>query len=295
MELHQLRYLRAVVRRGSVTAAAEEQHVAQPSISKQIRLLERELGVPLFHRVGRHVVPTQAALELADCASRVLDDLQSTAAAIAGPGSRRGGTLHICATETVANHLLPPALTRLREESPEASIRVEMLGTDDILARVLADEVDFGIVVLPLVDSRLEAFHLLTEDVLVAMPPDHAASPLGVYPLKSALLDPQLLLSMPGQGLRAQVDAAAVTLSVELHPRIELRSQQAILAMVAAGGGIALAPRMSVEGRDDIVARPLDPPLTREVGWVRRRGRHLAAIGVQLLALIQQPASAAGP
>ena len=66
MELHQLRYLRAVVRTGSVTAAAEAEHVAQPSVSKQMRLLERELGVPLFHRVGRRVVPTDAAVELAE-------------------------------------------------------------------------------------------------------------------------------------------------------------------------------------------------------------------------------------
>ena len=79
MELHQLRYLRAVVRTGSVTAAAEAEHVAQPSISKQMRLLELELGVPLFHRVGRRVVATEAAVELAECAGRVLDDLASTA------------------------------------------------------------------------------------------------------------------------------------------------------------------------------------------------------------------------
>jgi DNA-binding transcriptional LysR family regulator len=86
MELHQLRYLRAVIRTGSVTLAAEAEHVAQPSVSKQMRLLERELGVPLFHRVGRRVIPTEAAIELADCADRVFDDLSATAAAIAGPG-----------------------------------------------------------------------------------------------------------------------------------------------------------------------------------------------------------------
>ncbi len=85
MELHQLRYLRAVVRSGSVTAAAEAEFVAQPSVSKQLRLLERELGVPLFHRVGRKVVATDAALALADCADRVFDDLAATVAAVSGP------------------------------------------------------------------------------------------------------------------------------------------------------------------------------------------------------------------
>src|SRR5262249_45786439 len=64
MELHQLEYLRAVVRAGSVTRAAEEGHVSQPAISKQVRLLEQELGVALFHRVGRRVLPTEAGLLL---------------------------------------------------------------------------------------------------------------------------------------------------------------------------------------------------------------------------------------
>jgi len=84
MELHQLRYLRAVVRAGGVTRAAEAEHVAQPSISKQIRVLESELGTPLFHRVGRGVLPTDAGLLLAECAERMLDDLAATTSAIAG-------------------------------------------------------------------------------------------------------------------------------------------------------------------------------------------------------------------
>ena len=99
MELHQLRYLRAVVRTGSVTLGAAAEHVAQPSVSRQLRLLEAELGVPLFHRVGRRVVPSAAGLAMAECAGRVLEDLAATASALAGPGA--GGPLAICATETV--------------------------------------------------------------------------------------------------------------------------------------------------------------------------------------------------
>src|ERR1700730_2423203 len=126
MELHQLRYLRAVLRSRSVTAAAAFEHVAQPSISKQIHPLEGELGVPLFHRVGRRVVPTDAALRLVDCADRVLDDIAATAAALTGPESEVGGSVRVCATETLVNFLMPSALSRLRQELPAASVRVEM-------------------------------------------------------------------------------------------------------------------------------------------------------------------------
>lgn len=286
MELHQLRYLRAVVRSGSVTAAAEAEFVAQPSVSKQLRLLERELGVPLFHRVGRKVVATDAALALADCADRVFDDLAATVAAVSGPESVRGGTLRMCATETVTDHLLPPALTELTRLYPECHVRVEMLGTDDGIAKVLADEVDLAIVALPLADSRLDIHLLLEEEVLLAVPRGHPWAEWKRVPMEEVLAEPGLLLSMPGHGLRALVDDASRRAGIEAAGHIELRSQAALLAMVAAGGGVAFAPRMTVEGRTDVAAVPVEPALSRQVGWVRRRGRHLPAIGVELLRLV---------
>jgi len=286
MELHHLRYLRAVVRTGSVTAAAEAEYVAQPSVSKQLRALERELGVPLFHRVGRKVLPTDAAVALADCADRVFDEIAATLAAVSGPDSALGGSLRMCATETVTDNLLPPALAELRLRYPRCHILVEMLGTDDAIERILADEFDLAIVVLPLFDSRLEVQPLLTEEIMLAVGRDHRWAREGRGALRDALAEPNLLLSMPGLGLRAMVDEAARDAGIELQTTFEIRSQQAILALVASGGGIALSPRMSVEGRDDVVALALDPPLQREVGWIRRKGRHLPRIAEELLALL---------
>lgn len=283
MELAQLRYLRAVVRTGTVTAAAEVEHVSQPSISKQIRALERELNVALFHRVGRRVVPTDAGRELADCAGRVFDDLASTAASIAGFAQGSTGAVRIAATETVADHLLPSVLAELVAKWPQARIRVEMLGTDDCVARVVADEVDFAIVALPLADSRLEIEVLFEEDVVCALPPRHPWASRRRVPVRDMLTAPGLLLSMPGHGLRTQVDELARQLGVQVQPHIELRSQQAILAMVASGGGIALTPRIAIKGRTDIAVRPCAPALTRQVGWVRRRGRHIPPLGTSLI------------
>jgi len=288
MQLHQLRYLRAVIRTGSVTAAAQSEHVAQPSISKQLRLLEHELATPLFHRVGRRVVPTEAALTLADCADRVFDDLAATTSLIADPAGAVGGTLRLCATETLTDNLLPTALSVIRAESPAARIRVEMLGTDDAIARVVADEFDLALLVLPLRDSRLEVHPLRTEPILLAVAPSHPwAAARAAVPIQEALSAPGLLFSMPGHGLRSQVEAVANARGIALEARIELRSVQALLAMVAAEGGIAFVPAMSLAGRTDVVGLPLDPPLDREVGWVRRPGRHLPLIGLRLLSLLR--------
>lgn len=286
MELHHLRYLRAVVRTGSVTAAAEAEFVAQPSVSKQLRMLEQELGLPLFHRVGRKVVPTEAAIALANCADRVFDEIAATVAAISGPESARGGSLRMCATETITDNLLPPALATLRQRYPAARIRVEMLGTDDAIRRILADEFDLAVVVLPVADSRLEVTPLLSEEVLLAVPLSHPWALRKSVSLEEALSQPGLLLSMPGLGLRSMVDAAALEQGMQLETNVELRSQQAILALVASGGGVAFSPRMSLTKRADVAAIALEPSLGREVGWIRRRGRHLPQIATELLGLL---------
>ena len=287
MELHHLRYLRAVVRTGSVTAAAESEFVAQPSVSKQLRALEVELGVPLFHRVGRKVVATEAAIALADCADRVFDEIAATLATISGPDSALGGSVRMCATETISDHLLPGALAELRRRFPRCHIVVEMLGTDDAIQRVLADEFDLAVVVMPLVDSRLDVETLFSEDVLLAVDGAHRWAKQTSVPVSEALGEPNLLLSMPGLGLRAMVEEAAHAAGIALNTTFELRSQQAILALVSGGAGIALAPRMSVARREDVVALPLVPPLSREIGWVKRKGRHLPRIAEELLGLLR--------
>jgi len=288
MELHQLRYLRAVVRSGSVTIAAETEFVSQPSVSKQLRLLEKEFGVPLFHRVGRRVIATEAGEALADCADRIFDDLSATVASVSGPDSVSGGTLRMCATETVVDNLLPPALTKLRAQYPRSHIRIEMLGTGDAVTQVLANEVDLAIVALPLADIRLEVNVLLEEDVLLAVPRQHPWAKRAFVTMNEVLKEPGLLLSMPGHGLRALVDEASQRLGIRPVQGLELRSQAALLAMVSEGGGVAFAPRMTVAGRKDVVALQLLPGLTRQVGWTRRRGRHLPAIGAELLRLLSE-------
>jgi DNA-binding transcriptional LysR family regulator len=289
LELHQLRYLRAVVRSGSVTRAAELEHIAQPSVSRQLKLLERELGVPLFHRVGRGVLPTDAALELADLADRLFDDLAATTTAITARDDRAPATLRICATETVADHLLPPALTEILPAYPNVAVSVEMLGTVDAVQRVLADEADLAIVVLPLADARILVEPLFHEAVLLLLNAGDPAARLAAVPLAQALARSDLLLSMRGLGLRAQVDEAAALLGIDVESRVEMRSQRALIAMVAAGAGAALAPAVSLAAAPaGTVSRALDPPLRREIGWVRRRGRHLPAPAFALLDAVRQ-------
>ena len=297
MELHQLDYVRAVVREGSVTRAAEALHVAQPSVSKQVRLLEGELGVALFHRVGRRVLPTEAGLLLAECAERVFDDLTTTANTLAQFATAARGTLRLCATETVTDNLLPAALAELRRLRPGVRVTVEMIGTDDAIERVLADEVDLAIVALPIADSRLDIHPLFAEEILLAVPPDHIWAGRASVPLAEALAEPSLLLSMPGHGLRAQLEREAQALGIRLESRLELRSQRALLKLAAQGAGVVFIPRISIADEPHLLPTlSLDPRLERQVGWLVRRGRRLPPVAMLLIDLLalQTPARQTG-
>jgi DNA-binding transcriptional LysR family regulator len=297
MDLHQLECVRMVVRTGSVTRAAEELHVSQPSVSKQIRLLERELGAALFHRVGRRVVPAEAGMLLAECADRVFHDLTATADVLAQLASAQRGSLRLCATETVTDNLLPPVLAELRRLRPGLHLTIEMVGTDEAIAQVLADTVDLALVVLPIADSRLDIHPLFEEAILLAVPARHPWAARGTAPLAEALADPDLLLSMPGHGLRAQIEREAQALGLRLESRLDLRSQRALLNLVACGAGIAFAPLASLREPDPRIATlRLAPGLTRRIGWIIRRGRRLPPAGTLLLELLnssrtQEPSS----
>lgn len=287
MELQQLRYLRAVVRTGSVTAAAEAEYVAQPSVSKQMKQLERELGIPLLHRVGRRVQPTEAAIALADMAERIFDDISATVSAITAPGDGAGSTLRVAATETVTDHLLPNVLAKWSERYPKARITIEMLSTDAAVQEVLDGDADFAVVVLPLTDARLQVHPLLEEEVLLAVGKQHPWANRPLVPVTEALESPGLLLSMRGRGLRALAEQTAAARGVQISGTVEIRSQQALLAMVARGAGVSLAPAMALTERPEVRGIPLDPPLLRHVGWAVRKGRHLSAVAAAFLALLE--------
>jgi LysR family hydrogen peroxide-inducible transcriptional activator len=290
MELRQLAYLRAVVRTGSVTGAAEAVSVSQPSVSKQIKLLEREVGVTLLHRAGRRVAPTEAGALLAACAERVFDDLAATVDVLAQLATPIRGSLRLCATETVTDHLLPPALAELRRGRPGIQITVEMLGTDNAVEQVLGGAVDLAFVVLPLADSRLEIHPLLEEEILLAVPAGHRWAGQADVPLDDALSQGDLLLSMPGHGLRAQLEAEAQARGITLASNLNLRSQQALLHMVACGAGITFVPAMAAAPGEAMAILPLRPRITRRIGWVVRRGRQLSPLGTLLLDLLRRPA-----
>ena len=168
MEIHQLEYFVAVVETGGFSRAAERCNVTQPSLSQQIKKLEKEVGSPLFDRLGRKVVLTDVGKMLLPRARKIPGELQDIRAELQTGIQEGHGTLTVGFIPTVAPFVLPRVIRRFSQEFPEASLEVHEDLTDNLVAKIIAAELDVGITSLPIKNKLIQTEELLTEHLLVA-------------------------------------------------------------------------------------------------------------------------------
>jgi LysR family cys regulon transcriptional activator len=147
MKLHQLRYLAAVAQTGlNITAAAEKLHTSQPGVSKQIKLLEDELGFQIFVRDGRNLTRvTPAGQQVIDRAVKILREVQNIKRLSDDLKDEERGSLSIATTHTQARYVLPAVIKQFREQYPEVRLHLHQ-GTSEQIAEMAAlDRIDFAI------------------------------------------------------------------------------------------------------------------------------------------------------
>lgn len=274
MELHQLRYFVAVAEHRHFTRAAADLGVAQPSVSKQIRKLEDELGDPLFLRTAGQVTLTDAGTVLLPWAKRVLADLDTARAEVAGLASLEGGRLSIGATPSVSTVLLPPVLAKFHHAHPGIALTVREAGSRDLVRRLEAGDLDLALVVLPVPHADLLATtQILREDLVLAVPTGHPLAKRRVVRV-AELRGVPLVMFRDGYDLRDTTIAACE--AAGFHPTFALEGGEmdGVLRMAAAGIGIAVVPSIVVERGGSLVAVKLSrPTLSRSIGLAYHRGR----------------------
>ena len=275
MELHQLRYLVAIAKTGNFSRAAEECHVAQPSLSQQIRKLEDELGERLFDRMKREARLTPAGEALLPRAVRILDEVETARREAHESGQLVRGTLRIGALPTIAPYFLPDAIRMFSERYPGVEMVVEEDTTARLLRMIAACEIDLAIASLPLGDDRLETRTLFSEELLLALPPDHRLAGKSRVALADVEAEKFILLK-EGHCLGDQVVSFCQRRDVQ--PAVSLRSAQmeTIQALVRSGLGVSLIPRMAVRENDVAapVYRRLDRPRPERaivLAWLKSR------------------------
>ena len=286
MELHQLRYFVAVAELRHFTRAARNLRIAQPSVSRAIRVLEEELGTPLFHRMKGNVALTSAGEVLLPWARRVLADVDGAALEVRELGDLRRGRLAVGATPSLTTTLLPPALARFHAAFPGVELVLHEAGSRDLVRELEQGALDVALVILPLRHEVLETTPLLREELVVAVAPDHPLAPrktISVADLKGV----PLVMFRDGYDLRATTLAAFRRAGFEPTLALEGGEMDGVLRLAAAGLGVAVVPSLVIDPAGPLRAVRLAEPLTRTIGFANRRDRRLTRAGREFVDMVR--------
>jgi DNA-binding transcriptional LysR family regulator len=283
MELRHLRYFVAAAEELSITRAATRLHLAQPALSVQIRHLEQELGVELFDRSRRAITLTNAGEAMLSEARWLLASLDRSLDLVRRVGAGAIGSLAVGFVPSAANSTLPLLLRRFSDGRPEVAIRLREMTPDGLVEALHRGSLDVVFLHLPLDDPLLDHIVIMREPFVVALPADH---PLGAGEIVDirALQDEAFVTPAKHRipGLYAQV--IGICGAAGFAPRAvqdDVWLVQTMVALVAAGVGVALVPESSRAGeRAGVVYRTLQTqsPHEVELAGVWRRGARSAVL-----------------
>ena len=269
-----LRALTEVVGQGSFTRAAKRLNLAQPTVSLQIRELEARLGLRLVDRMGKRAFATAAGRELIEHAERLAREGERLLAAMRRHRDGWLGQVRIGSSTTALIYHLPPVLARLRRQHPNIELVVTTGTTTGVVERMLRNEIDLGIVGLPIAERLLDLVPLKTEPMLAIFSEHTENLPSKIAP--QYLLQHTLILEYTRAHVRALIMGWLAGDGAEVRPAMELDNLEAVRRMVAAGLGASIVPASVISephASAHIIARPLEPALTRTLALAQRRDK----------------------
>jgi len=272
LNLDQLRTLLTVIESGSFSAAARKLHLSQPAVSVQIRELERRFAVQLIERFGKQAHATPPGRDLADAAEQILKACDDAEAAMRRYRDGWIGRVRIGTTITAQMYLLPPVLRRVSQDHPGVDLHVRNLPTGESVAAILQNEIDLGIVTMPVDQAQVTVTPLVSEQMVAIFAAGTRGLPEAVTP-KHVLQHP-LLLEHVNAGVHHLVMNWLADHGAAPRVRMHLGTIEAVKSAVASGLGMSIIPEMAAGWHEnDLVVRPLQPPLVRTLALVEHQSK----------------------
>lgn len=246
LNLHHLRVFAAVAEQRGFSRAAAALHLSQPAVSKAVRQLEREVGVPLVERAGRASRLTAAGEKLA-ARARELFAVETTAEEeLRALRGLEAGSLRVGASTTIATYMLPPILARFHDAHRAIALRVVSANTRAITRALLERRLDIALVEGPVEHPRIQARRWRSDELVLIAPPDHRlVSRRGVSARE--LLTERFVVREQGSGTRDVAERALSKHGVHPAVALQLGSTEAVKQAVAAGLGLAIVSRYAAE------------------------------------------------
>lgn len=289
--LERLRTLREVARCGGFSAAAGTLGLTQPAVSNQIRQLEQETGLQLLERIGRTVRPTAEGQVLIAAADRTLATLDTALDEIARMQAEVSGTLVLATGATATRYLLPAVVAELTARHSGIDLRILTGNTVDLTAGVLDGSIDLGLLTAPVHDPQLQTRMFYRDDLVCITPPGQAPTMRAVTP--ADMCGRRLLLFDRAGAIRRAIDGWLEAADLNRIRITDIGSSDAQVAYVRAGFGWSIISEIATRedaGAGRIDARPLAPPIHRDLVLVWRRDRADRPVVRAALAAFATPA-----
>lgn len=277
MELDQIRAFTAVVNHRSFTKAAEELHLSQPAVTRQIAALEQYLGARLLERRIRHVTPTAAGAVFHAHATRILSLESDCRTAVLAVERGTSGTLRVAASGTSATYLLPDLLGRFRARHPAIDIRVHTCSSGEAARLTVEEQADAAVVMDLQPHPDLKQILAGRYSLVAAMSPSHPLSRRSSIAMADLASEP-LIVMLPGTNLRRLVDSLFHVLGSRPRIAVETDHLEAMKKMAGARLGVAIVPDLAVSGERGLRVVPIrGARRTRHWSVICRKDRQQAA------------------
>lgn len=275
--LRRLRSFIKVAEFGSFRRAAERLSISQPALSVHVQELEDELGVALFRRTTREVRLTEEGARFAAQMKRTLIEFDSLVDDFKDQAAIQRGRVEIACVPSMASQVLPPILSQFKKDHPKITVHIYDDRAEIIEQLVSKSDVDLAISPPPIRNAELVFEHVLDDPYVAVLPKGH---PLAGQPsvTSEALLKYPLIMMRSGLNMRQVFDEALAASPVQPKPAYEVYHHDTLIGFVTANLGIGAMPAMTlanVRHPSLTYARITDPVISRQIGFLTRRGEPL--------------------
>jgi DNA-binding transcriptional LysR family regulator len=287
MDMRQLEYFQMVSRLKSITRAAEQLHVAQPSITIAIKKLEDELGIQLFDRSQKQFALTAEGQVFLQRVESILRSLQEAITEMGDYRQLQRGTIKLGIPPMIGTFLFPQIFVDFQKQFPQLKLSIIEGGSLAVREQLEKRDLDLGIIILAPDLATLATVPLTTCQIHVCLPPDHPLCSQATISFSQLKDQPFILLNEGTYHRQMILDQCA---KHHFTPHILLSSSQieTIRALVAKGVGISFFFDVIARKTDAIVSRPLSDPLNIQIGLAWNKDKYLSHASQAFIGFITQ-------
>ncbi|BBI34911.1 LysR family transcriptional regulator [Cohnella abietis] len=287
MEIRQLEYFMAICKRLNFTRASEDLGVTQPTLSHQIKALEDEVGTLLFDRIGKKIAITEAGFILLKHSHNIFNSLAGAKEEIQELRKIKQGSLSIGALTGELTQLVTKLLLDFHQSYPQ--IKLTVIGADDLIERILQNEIDFALTILPVHDERLTTVPLYEEELYLAVSSKHPMAHKQSVHLDEIVTLP-LILFPKHYKCRQQIEAACLLKEMSLQPLIETDSPETIIHLIENGAGASVLSKTLLNMYNNArikMIRIENPAINRQIGLVYHKEKYMGFAAREFMNLLK--------